>query len=1019
MAAGEIRAGKAYVEVSTRDRVDAGLKQIEDRLKKFGTSVTDIGKRLVGFGTAIGAPLLLTAKAFASIGDEVAKASTRTGVGVEAISRLKYAADQSGSSLADLEIGLKKSAKLIFDAADASGDAAKTLNTLGLSFEQLAGAAPDEQFKTIADRIAAIEDPATRSALAVQAFGKSGTGLIPLIENGRKGIEDLERQADRLGVTIGTKDARAAEEFGDRLDDLQKVAKAAVFQIGAALAPALREVAVQITRGASNVVAWLNVNRQLVAQYGELALKVALAAVEVGGILIVIGKLIQLGGTAASSIRGMVGAFQLLAAGGPLAAIGALIAGLAVLYVGLKAASVGAADLRSAMSDQLTAAQQQRVAAKAALDTLTDLSKKQRLTFDEALIARDAIAALSKSYGNLGVTVNAVTGRLEGFAAASANVRKQETDSEIRRLNQAIVERKDNVRALKVELDQLTAGSNKNPLDKVAFVAAGGGNRLNKIADDIRREQAELGKLQAQKQNLTKLGGDVFADAGQQQQQKQQSAPQTKAAIESARRAAALAREADAQKELAQAQDRTKGEGKTADAKAIDDANDKLREQLNLIDELQNIARIKITLAVERKDARGEQAARADFIKLQQDRVAAARAAEQQIAELRTRDTGARADDVRATLENQLAAIEAKQHQAEDANDTSAVDRIEKERIATIEESERRIRELRKQSEAQQLADAQAASAAELQLINALADAAKSRGDEGEFRRLQEERVAAVQDAEQRIVEIRRASGAQQAADDVRRAEDERRRRLDATREQQDQKQLFLELQKALIEKRGKHPTGLSDDDRKRIADAKSRAAELDRQRAAAQQKGDAAGAQRFRRQRDEQLAEAKRIERRPAANPHGLSDEQRQQIDDAKRQAAEFERQRIAALRKGDVGGARKLERQRDEQSDKAKKIEQTPPDKFIDKQLRDLEFEQRLQSVFGDNAKLKDQARKLRDQIEATPDIRNSSAGTFNVAALQSLQSSPTDKEIAKNTAETAKQAKRIADKEGPSFT
>jgi hypothetical protein len=72
----------------------------------------------------------------------------------------------------------------------------------------------------------------------MEVFGKSGTQLIPLMADGAKGIEELEQRARDLGLTWTTVDAKAAEEFGDRLDDLWQVVKRSAATIGSALVPA-------------------------------------------------------------------------------------------------------------------------------------------------------------------------------------------------------------------------------------------------------------------------------------------------------------------------------------------------------------------------------------------------------------------------------------------------------------------------------------------------------------------------------------------------------------------------------------------------------------------------------------------------------------------------------------------------------------------------------------------------------------------------------------------------------------
>ncbi len=76
----EIRAGKAFVELSLKDSFSKALDGAKKKLEAFGESLTKIGTAMSAMGAAIVAPLALAAQQFASMGDEVNKASQRTGV---------------------------------------------------------------------------------------------------------------------------------------------------------------------------------------------------------------------------------------------------------------------------------------------------------------------------------------------------------------------------------------------------------------------------------------------------------------------------------------------------------------------------------------------------------------------------------------------------------------------------------------------------------------------------------------------------------------------------------------------------------------------------------------------------------------------------------------------------------------------------------------------------------------------------------------------------------------------------
>jgi len=325
-----IRAGRAFVELGVSDKLSAGLRRAQKQLEAFGAGLRAVGIRMAGIGVAAVTSLLGAARMFATVGDDLEEMSQRTGVSVEALSELGFAAEIAGGDLETLETGIKHMQRAIVEAADGSEAAQQALAKLGLSAADLAGLSPDEQFKRMADGIARIEDPALRVALAMQIFGRSGTKLIPLLSDGAAGIEALQEQARRLGLTISTETAHDAAELNDALDSLWRVVRQGVFTIGAALAPTLKDLAEQITRVIVTATDWIKRNREVVVW----ALKMAAAVAATGIALIVLGVTISGIGAALGLLAGVISGvgtvFGLIGA-----AIGALLSpiGLAVAAV--------------------------------------------------------------------------------------------------------------------------------------------------------------------------------------------------------------------------------------------------------------------------------------------------------------------------------------------------------------------------------------------------------------------------------------------------------------------------------------------------------------------------------------------------------------------------------------------------------------------------------------------------------------------------------------------------------------
>ncbi len=325
-----IRAGRAFVELGVSDRLTAGLRAAQRRLQAFGAGVRSIGTRIAAIGTAGLAPLAASVRSFASAGDVLDKMSRRTGISVEALSELGFAAEQSGADLQVLEKGVRTLQRSINDAERGLSTAEDAFSDLGLTAEQLRGLTPEEQFKLVAEALSRIEDPSKRAALAMQLLGRAGTQLLPLLQNGARGIEELQEQARSLGLTVSTETAKDAALLNDTLNILWRVLKQGVFVIGSALAPTVIDLTNAVVRAAVTATQWVRENKALVVTVAKVAAGVAAAGVAIIGL----GLLIAGVGAVFGVLAGAVGAV-----GTALGFIGAVLGAL-LSPIGLVVAAV-------------------------------------------------------------------------------------------------------------------------------------------------------------------------------------------------------------------------------------------------------------------------------------------------------------------------------------------------------------------------------------------------------------------------------------------------------------------------------------------------------------------------------------------------------------------------------------------------------------------------------------------------------------------------------------------------------
>ncbi len=148
------------------------------------------------------------------------------GTSVENLSSLGFAAEQSASSLESLNKGLGNLSDRAAAASKKSGEARDAFATLGISVKNENGVLKDSSdlLLEIAEQLSQYEDGVAKSALATDLFGKVGKELIPLLNRGADGINELQAEADRLGITVGTDAANAANTFNDNLTKLTRTA---------------------------------------------------------------------------------------------------------------------------------------------------------------------------------------------------------------------------------------------------------------------------------------------------------------------------------------------------------------------------------------------------------------------------------------------------------------------------------------------------------------------------------------------------------------------------------------------------------------------------------------------------------------------------------------------------------------------------------------------------------------------------------------------------------------------------
>lgn len=236
-----------------------GMKSAEGGVagfaKRSSDSLKKVGKAFAGVA-AIGLGVMGNmVKESIDQADAMSKSAQAVGLTVEELSGLSYAAELSAVNFEALKAGLSRFNRTLGDAEQGLGRGAKIFDQLGVEMKDTATGAirpTTDLLSELADKFAGVPDGAQKAALAQELFGRSGTKLIPLLNQGSAGIAELTAEAERLGLVIDTETAQAAERFNDNLTRMTKFARGVANTIMAQSLPALEAYSAQLIATSQN-----------------------------------------------------------------------------------------------------------------------------------------------------------------------------------------------------------------------------------------------------------------------------------------------------------------------------------------------------------------------------------------------------------------------------------------------------------------------------------------------------------------------------------------------------------------------------------------------------------------------------------------------------------------------------------------------------------------------------------------------------------------------------------------------
>lgn len=240
-------------------------KYLADVASSAGNLVGQIGLPLALAGGAISAlsigGLKTAVQNFAALGDEIVKGAKRVGLSTAEFQRWKYVAGQSGVSAEGLQSSMGRLNRAIAQAAAGKNkDLAALFKRAGISLRDTNGKLRDAGalLPEIAELFKRNGNAAVQARMGTAIFSKGYQELMPLLNGGAEEITALTARYKMLNIEVSEESAKAAEAFGDKMDDLHQVLGSVGNTIAARLIPVLSPMI-------EKFIQWAIANRDLIA----------------------------------------------------------------------------------------------------------------------------------------------------------------------------------------------------------------------------------------------------------------------------------------------------------------------------------------------------------------------------------------------------------------------------------------------------------------------------------------------------------------------------------------------------------------------------------------------------------------------------------------------------------------------------------------------------------------------------------------------------------------------------------
>lgn len=194
-------------------RLGNSMQGVSGRVKNLRLAMGGLNKTFATFGLLIsGGAFVGLVKGAIDSADSFGKMADQTGIAANTLQAYVNAGKLAGVSQETIDKGLRRLAQSMREADQGVATYSDSFNALGISVRDTDGVfkTSEQVLGEVADKFATMENGATKAALAMEIFGRSGASLINLLNGGAASLTEFNYE-------VSENFAQNAEFFNDQI----------------------------------------------------------------------------------------------------------------------------------------------------------------------------------------------------------------------------------------------------------------------------------------------------------------------------------------------------------------------------------------------------------------------------------------------------------------------------------------------------------------------------------------------------------------------------------------------------------------------------------------------------------------------------------------------------------------------------------------------------------------------------------------------------------------------------------